>query len=94
MDGIQQQKGEYKDLFEDLLKQGFVRARVDGTIHQLKTGSCGGLYQGSHGPDPRRRVLPPRNRSVPSAPMPRCSPVRRLATMPTVTSVELKDPQP
>src|SRR5205823_5270509 len=32
---IRQQKGEYKDLFEDLLKQGFVRARVDGTIHQL-----------------------------------------------------------
>ena len=27
---IQQQKGEYKDLFEDLLKQGFLRARVDG----------------------------------------------------------------
>ena len=26
------QKGEYKDLFEDLLKQGFVRARVDGQI--------------------------------------------------------------
>lgn len=32
---IRQQKGEYKDLFEDLLKQGFVRARVDGTIVQL-----------------------------------------------------------
>ncbi|MDC0308455.1 hypothetical protein OAL44_04885, partial [Planctomycetaceae bacterium] len=27
---IQQQKGEYKDLFEDLLKQGFLRARVNG----------------------------------------------------------------
>ena len=27
---IRGQKGEYKDLFEDLLKQGFVRARVDG----------------------------------------------------------------
>jgi excinuclease ABC subunit A len=32
---IRQQKGEYKDLFEDLLKQGFVRARVDGQIVQL-----------------------------------------------------------
>ncbi|HUE71766.1 MAG TPA: excinuclease ABC subunit UvrA, partial [Pirellulaceae bacterium] len=32
---IRQQKGEYKDLFVDLLKQGFVRARVDGTIVQL-----------------------------------------------------------
>ncbi len=32
---IRQQKGEYKDLFEDLLKQGFVRARVDGEIVQL-----------------------------------------------------------
>ena len=27
---IRRQKGEYRDLFEDLLKQGFVRARVDG----------------------------------------------------------------
>ncbi|MGH7129783.1 MAG: excinuclease ABC subunit UvrA, partial [Planctomycetaceae bacterium] len=32
---IQQQKGEYRDLFDDLLKQGFLRARVDGTIVQL-----------------------------------------------------------
>src|SRR5436305_3893780 len=32
---IRQQKGEYKDLFEDLLKQGFVRARVDGAMVQL-----------------------------------------------------------
>src|SRR5438093_7311024 len=32
---IRQQKGEYKDLFEDLLKQGFVRARVDGELVQL-----------------------------------------------------------
>jgi excinuclease ABC subunit A len=32
---IRQQKGQYKDLFEDLLKQGFVRARVDGEIRQL-----------------------------------------------------------
>ncbi|HZL87342.1 MAG TPA: excinuclease ABC subunit UvrA, partial [Pirellulaceae bacterium] len=32
---IRQQKGEYKDLFVDLLKQGFVRARVDGQIVQL-----------------------------------------------------------
>lgn len=32
---IQGQKGEYRDLFDDLLKQGFVRARVDGDIVQL-----------------------------------------------------------
>jgi len=32
---IQQQKGEYRDLFEDLLKQGFLRARVDGRVVQL-----------------------------------------------------------
>jgi len=31
---IRGQKGEYRDLFSDLLKQGFVRARVDGeTVH-------------------------------------------------------------
>ena len=32
---IQRQKGEYKDLFEDLLKRGFLRARVDGKSVQL-----------------------------------------------------------
>ena len=32
---IRGQKGEYRDLFEDLLKQGFVRARVNGTIVRL-----------------------------------------------------------
>ena len=32
---IQRQKGEFKDLFVDLLKQGFLRARVDGKIVQL-----------------------------------------------------------
>ncbi len=32
---VRAQKGEYRDLFEDLLKQGFVRARVDGTVVQL-----------------------------------------------------------
>ena len=32
---IQRQKGEYRDLFEDLLKQGFLRARVDGALVQL-----------------------------------------------------------
>ena len=32
---IQRQKGEYRDLFEDLLKQGYLRARVDGRIVQL-----------------------------------------------------------
>ena len=32
---IRAQKGEYRDLFDDLLKQGFVRARVDGRIVSL-----------------------------------------------------------
>jgi len=32
---VRQQKGEFRDLCEDLLKQGFVRARVDGEIVQL-----------------------------------------------------------
>src|SRR4051812_1424331 len=32
---IRGQKGEYRDLFEDLLKKGFVRARVDGQVVNL-----------------------------------------------------------
>ena len=32
---IRGQKGQYRDLFQDLLKQGFVRARVDGRIVSL-----------------------------------------------------------
>ncbi|HYO25277.1 MAG TPA: excinuclease ABC subunit UvrA, partial [Lacipirellulaceae bacterium] len=32
---VRRQKGAFQDLFEDLLKQGFVRARVDGRIVQL-----------------------------------------------------------
>jgi len=32
---VQRQKGEYKDLFVDLLKRGFLRARVDGKLVQL-----------------------------------------------------------
>ena len=32
---VRGQKGEFRDLCEDLLKQGFVRARVDGLIVQL-----------------------------------------------------------
>ncbi len=32
---VQRQKGEFKDLFDDLLKQGFLRARVDGRMVQL-----------------------------------------------------------
>ncbi len=34
---IRGQKGEYRDLFEDYLKQGFVRARVDGQIISLSS---------------------------------------------------------
>jgi excinuclease ABC subunit A len=32
---IRGQKGEYRDLFEDLMKQGYVRARVDGRVVSL-----------------------------------------------------------
>ncbi len=32
---IQRQKGEHRDLFDEFLKQGFLRARVDGKIVQL-----------------------------------------------------------
>ena len=32
---VQGQKGEYRDLFDDLLKQGFLRARVDGDVVEL-----------------------------------------------------------
>ena len=32
---VQRQKGEFKDLFVDLLKRGFLRARVDGKLVQL-----------------------------------------------------------
>ncbi|HTQ37701.1 MAG TPA: excinuclease ABC subunit UvrA [Pirellulales bacterium] len=34
---VRAQKGEHRDLFEDLLKQGFARARVDGNVVQLST---------------------------------------------------------
>jgi len=34
---IRGQKGEHKDTFGAIHKQGFVRARVDGTIHELPT---------------------------------------------------------
>src|SRR5438270_12414944 len=32
---IRGQKGEYKDLFEEMLKRGYVRARVDGQVVRL-----------------------------------------------------------
>ncbi|NOX54082.1 MAG: DUF2083 domain-containing protein, partial [Planctomycetes bacterium] len=32
---VQQQKGEYRDLFADLLRQGFLRARVNGQVVEL-----------------------------------------------------------
>ena len=32
---VKGQKGEFKDLFEDLRKKGYVRARIDGTISRL-----------------------------------------------------------
>ncbi|NBO92040.1 MAG: excinuclease ABC subunit UvrA [Planctomycetia bacterium] len=32
---VRGQKGEYKDLFADMLRRGFIRARVDGTVVKL-----------------------------------------------------------
>src|SRR5262249_39255264 len=32
---VRGQKGEYKDLFADMLKRGYVRARVDGQVVRL-----------------------------------------------------------
>src|ERR1700676_4957938 len=32
---VRGQKGEYKDLFQDMLKRGFLRARVDGQVVRL-----------------------------------------------------------
>ncbi|MGI9517062.1 MAG: excinuclease ABC subunit UvrA, partial [Pirellulaceae bacterium] len=34
---IRAQKGEHKDLFQDLLKQGFIRVRVDGEVRSLSS---------------------------------------------------------
>ncbi len=33
---VRAQKGEYRDLFEDMLRQGYARARVDGQVIELK----------------------------------------------------------
>ena len=32
---VKDRKGEYQSIFEDLRKQGFARARVDGEVHEL-----------------------------------------------------------
>src|SRR5215217_1668038 len=37
---VRGQKGEHKDIFQAIHKQGFVRARVDGTIHDLPTAAA------------------------------------------------------
>ena len=34
---IQNQKGEYRDLFEDCQRRGYLRARIDGTVHDLSS---------------------------------------------------------
>jgi len=34
---VRGQKGEYRDLFADLMRQGFVRARVDGSVVELSS---------------------------------------------------------
>src|SRR6187549_3039973 len=37
---VRSQKGEHRDTFGAIHKQGFVRARVDGTIHELPTAAA------------------------------------------------------
>ena len=34
---VQDRKGEYQQLFKGLLSQGFIRARIDGVVHELDT---------------------------------------------------------
>src|SRR6185436_8656602 len=51
-----------------------------GPLHELESGSCGGLYEGSHVPDP---AIP-----VPNAGQWRGSPASRHATKPPMTSVD------
>ncbi|MBN1854548.1 MAG: ATP-binding cassette domain-containing protein, partial [Pirellulales bacterium] len=63
---IRQQKGEFRDLFEDLLRQGFVRARVDGDVVRLAAAPSLDRQMRHHievvidrlvaGPDVRNRV--------------------------------------
>ncbi len=46
---IRGQKGEYRDLFADMLRRGFVRARVDGEVVRLSDDlEVGPPYQASH----------------------------------------------
>jgi len=33
---VRQAKGTHRDLFTDLVRQGFTRARVDGSIHRVE----------------------------------------------------------
>ena len=42
---VRAQKGEHKDLFEELLQQGFVRARVDGEIIDLSAAPALDRYR-------------------------------------------------
>ncbi|MCX8010382.1 MAG: excinuclease ABC subunit UvrA, partial [Ignavibacteria bacterium] len=35
---VRGRKGHYRDLFEDLLKDGFIRARVDGEVKEIEKG--------------------------------------------------------
>ena len=72
---IRGQKGEYRDLFDDLLKQGFVRARVDGRVVRLTDDAATGPpdaarhRRGCRPPGGRAEVRPawPRPSSWPCA---------------------------
>ena len=35
---VRRRKGHYRELFEQTLKQGFIRVRVDGTFHEIEPG--------------------------------------------------------
>src|SRR5579884_2220475 len=44
---VRGQKGEYKDLFEDMLKRGFVRARADGKVVRRHLEQRPGVRRGN-----------------------------------------------
>jgi excinuclease ABC subunit A len=45
---IKDRKGNHKSVFENLQKQGFARARVNGELYELDRGSRPGSLQDAH----------------------------------------------
>ncbi|MGM0738180.1 MAG: excinuclease ABC subunit UvrA [Bacteroidota bacterium] len=42
---VRGRKGHYRELFEQTLKQGFIRVRIDGTFHELESGLQADRYK-------------------------------------------------